>query len=173
MAQAQVRLAPVQAEFDSISLTEIGARFKYNREAIIAWCREFGLLATRMDCPRCGHHCNEQQAPDRIDGITWRCMEKNCKRRVNIRHGSFFEQSKLPLWKVIGATFIWSSNAGRSRGPAQDVVRNELDVKGEHTLVDWFQFCRDVCVEHFLANPVQVTTSFFFYKKLVYKKLGH
>ena len=30
---------PVMNEFDSLSLTEIGARFKYNLEDTICWCR--------------------------------------------------------------------------------------------------------------------------------------
>ena len=153
---AQVRLVPVQVDFDVITLVEIGARFKYNLPAVIAWWRQYGLLATRMDCPGCNHHCNEQRAPDRLDEITWHCMNKNCKRRVNIRCGSFFEVSKLKLWQVLALTYIWCSNAGRSRGPAQDFVRHELDIGGEHTIVDWFQFCRDVAVSYFLNNPVPI-----------------
>lgn len=140
-AAAQQRLIPIQNEFDGMKLTEIGARFKYDLPATIAWCRQHGLLATRMDCPGCQQHCNEQRAPDRIDGVTWRCMNKNCKRRINIRLGSFFELSKLNLWQVIGVVYMWCTNAGRSRGPAQDTVRHELDIGGEHTVVDWFQFC--------------------------------
>ena len=51
---------------------------------------------------------------------------------------------------------MWCTNAGRSRGPTQDTVRHELDIGGEHTVVDWLQFCRDICVAYFLNNPVQI-----------------
>ena len=34
------------AEFDSITLTEIGYRFKHNLQGTIDWCREHGLVHT-------------------------------------------------------------------------------------------------------------------------------
>ena len=39
---------------------------------------------------------------------------------------------------------------------AQDTIRHELQIKGEHTVVDWLQFCRDVPVEYFLNNPAPI-----------------
>ena len=124
------RLAPVQAQFDEISLVEIGARFKHDLPRTIAWGRQHGLLATRVVCPICGHHCNEQNAPAKIDRVIWKCMAKRCKRKTNIRYGSFFDQSKLELWQIIGLTYLWASSAGRSRGMAQDTIRHELQIKG-------------------------------------------
>eukprot|EP00795_Rhopilema_esculentum_P015990 gene15990-7323_t len=41
-------------------------------------------------------------------------------------------------------------------GLSQKQVLKELDIKSEHTVVDWKQFCRDVCVEHFLNKPQQI-----------------
>ena len=35
---------------------------------------------------------------------------------------------------------------------------HDLDIGGNHTIVDWNQFCRDVCVEFFLRNPGRVLT---------------
>ena len=60
MAQAQARLAPVQDEFDRINPYTIGQRFVGNIDAIIAWCRQFGLLATIMVCTACNARCNKQ-----------------------------------------------------------------------------------------------------------------
>ena len=39
------RAVPIQGEFDTISLTQIGTRFKGNIPATIAWCTQHGLLA--------------------------------------------------------------------------------------------------------------------------------
>ena len=39
---------------------------------------------------------------------------------------------------------------------AQDTIRHELQIKGQHTIVDWLQFCRDVPVDYFLNNPVPI-----------------
>ena len=44
-------LAPVAAEFNAISLVEIGARFKYDRDGLITWLRQHGLLAMALECP--------------------------------------------------------------------------------------------------------------------------
>ena len=154
---AVARVQPNQQELDSITLIEIGRRFKDDRPGMINWCRQQGLLATRMVCPSCNHHrCNEQNYAEKTDQIVWRCRNKRCKRPINIRFGSFFDKSHLELWQVLGLTYIWSSNPGRSRGMSQDYIRKELEIGGQHTVVDWLQFCRDVPVDYFLNNPVPI-----------------
>ena len=107
-------------EFDTISLTQIGARFMNNREECIKWLREFGLLAAVMICPFCNLQRSEQLYTRSVDGITWRCMVKKFKKTINIRKGSFFEKSKLQLWKIIGITYIWTRNASKSQGLSQE-----------------------------------------------------
>ena len=47
-------------DFDSISLTEIGAKFKYDIEGTIRWCRIYGLLAESMNCSVCNMPCNSR-----------------------------------------------------------------------------------------------------------------
>ena len=81
----------VQGEFDSISLTEIGARFKYDRAATIAWCRRYGLLARDMVCPDYGARCHEEVRNRAVDNITWRCFNNNCRKVVSIIKGSFLK----------------------------------------------------------------------------------
>ena len=41
-------------------------------------------------------------------------------------------------------------------GPPIDFVKHELQIKSDHTIVDWNQFCRDVAVAYFHNNPVQL-----------------
>lgn len=79
-----------------------------------------------------------QSLENSIDKFTWRC--KKCKSRKSIRVGTWFERSHLSLSKVSQVTFFWCD---RQR---HEIVRREVDVS-EHTIVDWFNFCRDVCVE--------------------------
>jgi hypothetical protein len=155
MAQAQPapRLVPLVAAFDEITLVEIGARFKNDLPGTIQWLRDHGLLANRMDCPLCGYYCNEHNAGRKLDGKIWSCRNKDCEHKTNIRYGSFFEGSKIHLWQILVLTYLWATSAGRSRGMSQDIIRREAKIGGEHTVVDWFQFCRDVPVEYFLNNP--------------------
>ena len=62
---------PVLNELDSLSLTEIGARFKYNLEDKIRWCRAHGLLAESMNCSVCGVPCTQQVKNSTIDEVIW------------------------------------------------------------------------------------------------------
>ena len=84
---------PEIEEFDGISMSKIGARFIENKDECILWCRQYGLLATSMTCPRCDRECVEQRLASVIDGKTWRCTQYACKKVINIRKGSFFYQS--------------------------------------------------------------------------------
>ena len=110
-----VALVPDQAIFDNISVVRIGACFMDDRQECIRWCRLYGLLATQMICPTCNRHCREQALYRAIDGVTWCCPVKACKKRIRIRHGSFFEKSHLQLWQILGLTYLWCRSAGKSR----------------------------------------------------------
>ena len=71
----------------------------------------------------------------------------------SLRKGSFFAQSKLKLWQILGLTIEWAKSAGSSRGSSYPYIAQELEIGGSATMCDWMQFCRDICVEHFLRNP--------------------
>ncbi|XP_071940919.1 uncharacterized protein [Antedon mediterranea] len=148
----QIPILPELDEFNSISLIEIGHRFKYDVDATIAWCRRYGLLAFSMSCPRCNAICQQQPRDSSIDRVCWRCPERNCRKVINIRHGSFFSGSHLQLWQIIGLTYIWSTGAGKARSLSQNLIMKELCMS-EHTVVDWKQFCRDICVQYFINHP--------------------
>ncbi|XP_074660563.1 uncharacterized protein LOC141913025 [Tubulanus polymorphus] len=147
---------PDLAEFDFVSLIQIGANFKDDREHTIGWCRQHGLLANNMVCPNCGGQCREQGMARYVDGVAWRCTARRCKRVFSIRRGSFFEKSHLHLWQLLGLTYIWSRSAGSSRGMSVADTMHELEIQSEHTIVDWNQFCRDVCVSYFVNHPTQL-----------------
>eukprot|EP00731_Ephydatia_muelleri_P019402 Em0012g227a len=38
----------------------------------------------------------------------------------------------------------------------QDELQFQLGIEGEHTIVDWKNFCRDICLEYFIRNPVVI-----------------
>ena len=143
------------ADFDQITLMTIGARFKDDVEECIRWCRQYGLMAVHMNCPTCNLPCNEQNRAV-IDGKTWRCTVRACRKIINIRKGSFFEGSHLQLWQILGITSIWVMSAGKSRGLSVKDVQAQLDIGHAGTVVDWNQYCRDIAVQYFLNNPVQL-----------------
>ena len=130
-----VRFVPNYDDFETMTLFGIFRQFTENIPATIAWCRQKGLLAQRMLCERLHVDCIEGALNRCQDGVRWRCPQ--CPRRFNIRKGSFIEGSKLRLWQIIGLTYFWSLDCGRTRGLSQKQVLKELEIKSEHTVVDW------------------------------------
>ena len=51
---------PTIDKLDSLSLTEIGAKFKHNIEGTIRWCRTHDLLAESMNCSVCSVPCTHK-----------------------------------------------------------------------------------------------------------------
>ena len=131
-----VALAPDQAIFDNISLVRTGARFIDDHQECIRWCRQYGLIATQMVSPTCNRHCRGQALGRAVDGATWRCPVNVCKKRNTIRHGSFFEKLHLPLWQLLGLTYLWYRIAGKSRGVSVADAQHELQIGIEHSIVD-------------------------------------
>ncbi|XP_033105195.1 uncharacterized protein LOC117107601 [Anneissia japonica] len=153
---AQALALPDEAEFNSITLINIGARFRNDLDALVTWCRRYGLLSSHMVCQACNTRCIEYNFGRGIDERIWRCNNQRCKRTTSIRKGSFFSGSHLHLWQLLALTYMWSTNCGRPRGPSQANIMKELEIGSEHTVVDWNQFCRDVTVNYFRNHPEQL-----------------
>ena len=114
-----VALAPDQAIFDNISLVRIGARFMDDRQECIRWCRQYGLLATQMVCPTCRRHCREQALDRGVDGVTWRCLVKACKKRFSIRGAVAFLRNRICSYGNYLTSPICGSGVLESQGECQ------------------------------------------------------
>ena len=68
--------------------------------------------------------------------------------------GSFFEGTHLQLWKILCLTYFSSINFGRSRDLSQLQIMKELEISSKKDVVNWKQFCCDVCVS-FCRNHSQ------------------
>ena len=147
---------PQEAEFGAIHLFSLCQRFYNNDEATSVWCRQNGLLAAEAVCGACGTVCRDAPSNHDLDGRVWRCPERVCHRKVSIHKGSFFEGSHLRLWQVICMTYFWTLDCGRSRGLSQQQIMKELEIRSGHTVVDWKQFCCDVCVSYILNHPERI-----------------
>ena len=79
------------------------------------------------------------------DKFIWRCNLKTCRTSVTIRDRSFFSHSKIPLGKSLLLIYLWSVNY-----TAKDAVRETEMSKA--SVIDWFRFCRDICVDYFYRN---------------------
>ena len=112
----------------------------------ITWMRQHGLLARHMDCPVCHVVINEAVYTRDIEDRIWRCLDRNCRKTVNIRKGSWFERAHLPLAQAISILFLWSTEQMEWQIEAQVGVTRP-------TVVQWLQYVHDVCSTDLLQNP--------------------
>lgn len=107
-------------------------------EDTVYWLTKHGLLANKQTCPECEEPMKIYNCKQSIDLLEWRCRPCKCKK--SIRNGSFFENSKLSLDKLITLIYWWTTDA------KQDIVIRETGIS-RVSVIDWFQFIRDICSE--------------------------
>lgn len=112
-----------------------------DNDTIISKLREVGLLRTRMTCPTCGESMREQ-AVSRGDKTRFECSKSSCRCSRSIRTGSFFEHVRVSLCDAMLLLHLWA------KGYLEKLILDDYEF-ARQTVVDWFRFCRDVCVEHF------------------------
>ena len=144
-------------DFTGLTLVQLGARFYGKELETINFLRRNDLLSSVESCPSCGTVMELRPYSRSIDAnLGWRCPVQRCRRIHSVRKGSFFYQSKLKLWQILGLSIEWSKAAGSSRGDSYDNIAAELEIGCKGTIVDWNQFCRDICVEYFVRNPCKL-----------------
>ena len=47
--------------------------------------------------------------------------------------------------------YYWSR-----QGDSIDKLMHELDIGSPNTIVDWKNFCRDICAQYFILNPMRI-----------------
>ena len=105
----------------------------------IQWLATRGLLANSRICEVCPGNirCRLIRRADAVnDKFNWRCP--NCTYKKSIRHDSFFSGKNLSLQKIFELIYHWSKDH------REVDVKHELDI-GDDTIVEWYNFIRDVC----------------------------
>ncbi|KAK3921779.1 putative transposase-like protein [Frankliniella fusca] len=123
----------------------LNLRKLYAKEAVsdleyIKWLQDIGLLGKGYVCPKCGDDMKLLAKAALSDGYAWRCCKKACKCVRSIRKGTWFSESKLSLRNIVMLTYMWCEQF------TQKQVKKELGV-ADHTVVDWYNFCRELCFE--------------------------
>ena len=84
-----------------------------------------------------------------ILGYVFRCAK--CQTRRSIRNGTFFQQSHLSLSQTFESMYYWSRQED-----CMEKIMHELEIGTPSTVADWKNFCRDICAQYFINNPMQV-----------------
>ncbi len=93
----------------------------------------------------------------RPDGWRWHCTNKirkyakpkgvKCGQTQEFRKGTFFEHSHMSIFQILGFAHLWMQKF------PLNVIRRELKLISNSTLVDWASFCREVVFSHLFDNP--------------------
>ena len=99
------------------------------------WLASRRLLCNIRICSGCGNLCQLQNYQHGLDGKRWSC--EPCGYRKSIRDGSFFSRSHMSLKKIVLMVYCWAQDM------PQDVTMREAEVDGNHTVINWFNLCRE------------------------------
>ena len=111
------------------------------RESVVSALRQNGLLALSMQCASCQESIKER-VKNTGDGTMFYCNRSTCRSAKSIRHESFFARSKLSLCDAMLFLHLWS------KGYNEKLIINDFPFSNP-TVVDWSQYCRDICLYHF------------------------
>ena len=121
----------------------------HDNKAVIHWLAQYGLIRNSLRCERCERDMTLQQCrqANYVDGFCWACPV--CRRQKAVTCNSFFAGSHLPLLKLVDCIYWWS------RQIQQTVAIDELGISHQ-SVIDWWNFIRDVCCQYLLDHPVEM-----------------
>ncbi len=117
-----------------------------DEESTITWLKRRGLLKDHLDCTKCSTAC---RFIPRKESFAWRCPRKGCQAVHSFREGSFYAGSHLKVDDILAVTYWWAT--GQPVGNAMRETGHS-----SNTIVDWYNFHRDVCMQYFIDHPVQI-----------------
>ena len=124
-------------------------KLRLNDDELDAWLMQIGLLHGKRTCHKCGGRTTIQTLKDRSYG-NWRCTTKNCRATQGYLCGTFFEGTHLTTKQVFHLSYLWAHRSG-----TYDEFEFQTNIS-RHAIVDWMNFFRDVCTEHFIRNPIEI-----------------
>jgi hypothetical protein len=106
----------------------------------IEFLKDMGLLRRTMQCKSCHRDMTWTECTDINDGFVWQWRRRSagtqCKMSTSIRHGSWFQHSKLTLQEIMLFTYDILCHE-----PANQIEREYCF--SDHTVADWGMFCRE------------------------------
>ena len=116
-----------------------------NVEGCVVLAMELGLLFSKNECPTCHRNMDRVRELRKKDGFRWHC--RRCRKSFSSRTGSWFANSKLSLQQALSLMFSWSSQENQRN------ARVNAEVVSEHTTMNWYNFCREICELALLHSP--------------------
>ncbi len=117
-----------------------------DEESTITWLKRRGLLKDRLYCTKCSTAC---RFIPRKESFAWRCPRKGCQAVHSLREGSFYAGSHLKVDDILAVTYWWATGQ-----PVGNAMRETSH--SSNSIMDWYNFHRDVCMQFFIDHPVQI-----------------
>ena len=118
------------------------------------WLRRKGVIGdfSGRNCLKCSTGTTKlvRDTSYKSDGKVWRCSNRKCNSKVSVRKGSWLDGSDLSMEQVLKLTYLWVWKC------SETFTMRECRIGGEHTIVDWYNFCREVCVDVLQRESVQI-----------------
>lgn len=121
----------------------------YGKKAVLQWCMQEGLIASKYECPKCGNNMKLTMKANLTDGYVWRCRLNEHDVSRSVRKGSWFDSGNLSICVILRLTRNWFGQC------MQKYCMAEVKV-AEHTSCDWYNFCREVCMTVFLNENERI-----------------
>jgi hypothetical protein len=113
----------------------------------IRWLSARRLLLNHYSCPTFNNLCGLTKRSKLTDEYQWFC--KDCVSCKSIRHKSFWSKSHISLSKLVLLYYMWTYDF------PMWIISRELDIS-ENSLVDWFNFLRDLAEVCLTNNPIEI-----------------
>ncbi len=111
----------------------------------ILYLRRKSLLPQNMI--HCNQICWEHKDPSVSDGIRFVC--RVCRKRIPIREGSIFRNSRLPLNTLLLLVYCFANRISMT-----ETLKLLVNAVSHTTVVQWFSYLREIMSHWLLNNPI-------------------
>ena len=129
------------------NLMELCREFVDN-QSVLRWLARHRLIANAKVCPRCQINCSLTRDVTHLLGFRWTC--RVCHWKLSVLHNSFFSRGHIPVSTMIYLLYCWSADI------PQNVTKHELRIHSRQTIIDWFNFCREICERVIARNRIEL-----------------
>ena len=116
----------------------------------IQYCLANGLILNSKQC--CSKELNiAERKTGKNKGFYFRCNSRLCRKEYSIRKNSFFEKSHLRIGQILTLMYYFVM-----RESSLVSLKRKTGIKSDNTIVDWLQFCREICAGYFMNHPRRI-----------------
>lgn len=86
----------------------------------------------------------------------YRCVDSKCRKTRGFYHNTFFEHANISAKEIFQLSWHWATGRYAYEDIRREMARADGSTLSSKTLVDWYQFFRDVCIEHISRHPTVI-----------------